>query len=174
MGVLRAAQPIVGRAHRMEATPVPLAQDPRQHVHLEVQLRRELGADQVRRACALPPRDQPPAIVVATVLRGEGGQVAGERRADAAARRRLVDVQALLGAAGIAPAERPAASLIVDADYGVPHFRGVGAGAAGQLGQHLVEVPLQELTLTAEPLLTAVHVWWSEDNNTASNIVLGA
>lgn len=117
----------------MEATPVSLAQDPREHIHFEVQLRRELGADQVRRARAFPACDQPPAFAVTTVLRRESRRVAGERRADAATRRRLVDVQALLRAAGIPPTELPAVRLIVDADHGVRHLRRVGAGAAGQL-----------------------------------------
>lgn len=172
MGVFWAAQSIVGWPHRMEATPVSLAQDPRQHIHFEVQLRWELSADQVRRACAFPPRDQPAAIVVTTVLRCKSRWVAGKCWADAATRWWLVDVQALLGATGITPAELPATSLIVDTDHSVPHFRGVGAGAAGQLRQDLVEVSLEELTLTVEPFLTAVHIYWKEDSNTTINCVL--
>lgn len=57
-------------------------------------------------------------------------------------------------------------SLVVDTDHSVRHLRGVGAGAARQLRQDLVEVPLEELTLTVEPLLTAVHIFWKEDSNT--------
>lgn len=151
----------------MEATPVSLAQNPRQHIHFEVQLGRKLGANQVRRACAFSSRDQPPAVVVTTVLCRKGSRVAGQCRADAAARRRLVDVQALLGAAGVVPAERPSVSVIVDTDHGVRGFERVGAGAVGQLRQHLMEVPLQELTLTIEPFLTAVYICWKEDSNTA-------
>lgn len=56
-------------------------------------------------------------------------------------------------------------SLIVDTDHSVPHFRWVGAGAAGQLRQDLLEVPLEELTLTVEPLLTAIHIYWKGDSN---------
>lgn len=146
----------------MESTPVSLAQDPRQHVHFEVQLGRKLSTDQIRRARAFPPRDQPPALAVTTVLRRQGGRVARQRRADAAPRRRLVDVQALLGAAGVAPTELPVVGLVVDTDHGVGDLGGVGAGAAGQLGQDLVEVPLEELALTVEPLLAAVHICQKE------------
>lgn len=131
MGVFWAAQPITGWPHHVEATPVPLAQDPRQHVHLEMQLLRELGADQVRRARAFPPRDQLAQIIVATMLRCESGRVARKRRANAAARRRLVDVQPLLGTTGVSPAKRPAVSLVVETDHCVRYFRRVGAGAAG-------------------------------------------
>lgn len=160
MGVFWAAQPVAGWPYHVEATPVPLAQDPRQHVHLEVQLLRELGADQIRRARAFPPRDQLAEVIVAAVLRREGGRVAGERRADAAARRGLVDVQPLLGAAGVSPAKRPAASRVVEADHRVRRLGRVGAGAAGQLRQNLVQIPLQELALAVEPFLTAVHICW--------------
>lgn len=149
----------------MEATPVSLAQDPRQHVHFEVKLWGELGTDQVRRACAFAPRDQMPSIAVTAVLRRESGRVTGKRRPDAVLSRWLVDVQALLGAACIAPAELLPVRLVIDADHSVSHLRGVGAGAAGQLGQDLLEVPLEEFTLTVEPLLTAVHIFWKGDRN---------
>lgn len=149
----------------MEATPVSLAENPRQHIDFKVQLGGELNADQVRRPCAFPACDEPTAVAVTALLRGEGRRVAGKCRADAAPRRRLVDVQSLLGAAGIAPAERSAAALVVDADHGVRRFRRVGAGAAGHLRQHLVEVPLEELALTVQPLLTAVHIFGKDKSN---------
>lgn len=142
----------------MEAAPVPLAQDPGQHIHFEVQLMWKLRADQVRRACAFTSRDQPSTVVVTTVLSCKSRRVAGKCWANAAAGWRLVDVQALLGAAGIAPSERSAVSLIVDADHRVCYFGRVGAGAAGQLRQHLVEVLLEEITLAIEPFLTAVNI----------------
>lgn len=115
----------------MEATPVSLAQDPGQHVNFEVELRRELGTNEVRRACAFPPCDQLPTVAVATVLGCKSRRVTGKRRADAVTRRRLVDIQTLLGTACIPPTEVPAAGLIIEADHGVGHLRGVGAGAAG-------------------------------------------
>lgn len=86
MGVFWAAQSVIGWPHHVEATPVPFAQDPRQNVNFEVQLLGELGADQVWRARALPPGDQPSTIVVAALLCGQSRRVAGERRANAAAR----------------------------------------------------------------------------------------
>lgn len=146
----------------MEAAPVPLAQDPGQHVDFEVELGRELGADEVGRARAFPPCDQLPTVAVATVLGCERGGVTGKRGADAVACRRLVDVQTLLGTAGVPPAEVAGAALVVEADHGVGHLRGVGAGAAGQLRHDQVEVALQELALTVEPLLTAVHICGTE------------
>lgn len=146
----------------MEATPVSLAQDPGQHVHFEVELGRELGTNEVRRACAFPPRDQLPAVAVATVLGCKSRGVTGERGADAVACRRLVDVQTLLGTACVAPTELAGAALVVEADHGVGHLRGVGAGAAGQLRHDLMEVALQELAFTVEPLLAAVHVFRRE------------
>lgn len=142
----------------MKATPVPFAQDPRQDVHLEVQLLRELGADEVRRARAFPPRDQAPTVAVATMLRRQSGRVAGKRRANAAARRGLVDVQPLCRAAGVAPAERPPSGLVVEAHHGVRRFGRVRAGAAGQLRQDLLQIPLEKVTLAVQPLLTAVHI----------------
>lgn len=142
----------------MEAAPVSFTQDPGQHVHFEVQLRRELCADQVGRARALPPCDQPPAVIITTLLRRQCGRVSRERRADAVACRWLVDVQALLGAAGIAPAERPAVGLVMDTDHRIGHLGREGTGAAGELGQDLVDVPLEELALAVQPLLTAVHI----------------
>lgn len=149
----------------MEATPVSLAQDPGQHVHFEVELRRELGTNEVRRACAFPPCDQLPAVAVATVLGCKSGRVTGKRRADAVACRRLVDVQPLLGTARIPPTELPAAGLIIEADHGVGHLRGVAAGATGQLRHDLMQVALQELAFAIEPLLTAVHVFREEKQN---------
>ena len=166
MRVLGARQPAVGRSHGVETAPVAPTEDPGQHVHLEVQLGGELGADQVGRAGALPPREQPPALVVAALLRRQRGRVAGERGADAGARRRLVHVQALGGAAGVAPPEGPATRLVGEADHRVGRRRRVGAGAAGQLGQHLVEVALEEVALAAQPLLAGVHVWRLEGSRT--------
>lgn len=162
MGVFGALESVIRRPHRMEATPVSLAQDPGQHVNFEVELRRELGTDEVRRACAFPPCDQLPAVAVATVLGRKSLRVTGKRRADAVARRWLVDVQTLLGTAGVPPTELPTAELVVQADHGVGRLGGVGAGAAGQLGHDLMEVALQELAFTIEPLLTAVHIFRKE------------
>lgn len=156
----------------MEAAPVSLAQDPRQHVHFEVELRWKLCADQVRRTCAFTPCYQLPAIAVTTLLRCESRRVARKRWADAVASWWLVDIQALLGAASITPAELPAMSLVIDTDHSVRHLRGEGAGAAGQLRQDLMEVPLEELTLTVEPLLTAVHIFWRDDSSVTWNRVL--
>lgn len=174
VGICRAAQSVVGWPHRMEATPVPFAQDPGQHVHFEVELGRKLGADQVRRARAFTSRDQLPAIAVAAVLCCQCGRVAGKRRADAVACRRLVNVQAFLGAAGVAPAKLAAVRLVVDADHGVRHLGRVGAGAAGQLSQHLMDVLLEELALAVEPLLAAVHIFWRERQNVRTDSQLTA
>lgn len=159
VGVFWAVLSVVGRPHRMEATPVPFAQDPGQHVHFEVELRGELGADQVRRARAFASSDQLPAVAVAAVLCCQGGRVAGKCRTDAVARRGLVNVQAFLGAAGVAPAELAPVGLVIDTDHCVSHLRGIGARAAGQLSQDLMEVLLEELTLAVEPLLAAVHIF---------------
>lgn len=143
--VLGALQPVVGGSDRVEPAPVPLAQDPGQDVHLVVQLGGELGADQVRRSRPFPPRDQSHAVVVATVLLRQHGAVVGQHGADAEAGRGLVDVEPLLGAAGVPPAVRLAEPGVLDVDGAVDHLGGVGAGAAGQLGEHLVQVLLQEV-----------------------------
>ena len=133
----------------MEATPVPLAQDPGEHVHLVMQLGRELGADQIRRPGPFASRDQLHVVVVATVLRGQRGALVGQHGADAEAGRRLVDVQAFFGPAGIAPPIRLALLLVGDVDGAVDGLRGVAARAAGELCQNLVKVLLEEVVLAA-------------------------
>lgn len=159
MGVFWAVLSVVGRPHCMEAAPVSFAQNPWQHVHFEVELRGELSADQVRHARPFPSRNQLPALTVAAVLCCQGGRVAGKGWTDAVACRWLVNVQAFLWATGIAPAELAPVGLVIDTDHCVSHLRRVGARAAGQLSQHLMKVPLEELTLAVEPLLAAVHIF---------------
>lgn len=60
--------------------------------------------------------------------------------------------------------------VIIEADHGVRHLRGVAAGAAGQLRHDLVQVPLQELAFTIEPLLTAVHIFRKEGKQLDSKL----
>lgn len=62
--------------------------------------------------------------------------------------------------------------LIIEADHGVRHLRGVGAGAAGELRHDLMEVPLQELAFTIEPLLTAVHIFRKEGEKIGFKVIL--
>lgn len=86
VGVFWAMLSVVGRPNFVEAAPVSFAQDPRQDVHFEVELRGELSADQVRHARTFASRDQLAALAVAAVLRCQGGRVAGKCRTDAVAR----------------------------------------------------------------------------------------
>lgn len=151
--------PIVGRPHGVVPAPVALAEDPGQHVHLVVQLRGELGADEVGDAGTLAPGDEAGVLVIAAVLGCQRRAVQREHGAQAEARRRLVDVEALLGAAGIPPAEALPLPLIPQVDGAVNGLQRVGAGAAGQVCQHLAEVLGEEVTLAVQPLLAAVHVW---------------
>lgn len=124
-----------------------------------MQLWGELGADEVGDAGPLAAGDEAGVLVVATVLGSQGGAVEGEHGAQAEARRRLVDVQALLGAAGIPPSEALALLLIPQVDSTVDGLQRVGAGAAGQVRQHLAQVLGEEVALAVQPLLTAVHLW---------------
>lgn len=100
----------------MIPAPVTLAEDPGQHVHLVVQLRGELGADEVGHTGPLAAGDEAGVLVVAAVLGGQGGAVQGQHGAQAETRRRLVDVQALLGPAGIPPSEALALLLVPQVD----------------------------------------------------------
>lgn len=143
----------------MVAAPVALAEDPGQHVHLVVQLWGELGADKVGDAGPFATGDETGVLVIAAVLGSQGGAVEGEHGAQAEACRRLVDVQALLGAAGVPPSEALALLLIPQVDGTVDSLQWVGAGAAGQVCQHLAQVLGEEVALAIQPLLTAVHLW---------------
>lgn len=143
----------------MVAAPIALAEDPGQHVHFVVQLWGELGADEVGDASPLATGDEAGVLIVAAVLGSEGGAVEGEHGAQAEARRGLVDVQALLGATGVPPSEALALPLIPQVDSTVDGLQRVGAGAAGQVRQHLAQVLGEEVALAVQPLLTAVHLW---------------
>lgn len=158
-GVVSTPSPVVGGPDGVVAAPVALAEDPGQHVHLVVQLRGELGADEVGDAGPLAAGDEAGVLVVAAVLGSQGGAVEGEHGAQAEARRRLVDVQALLGATGVPPSEALALPLIPQVDGTVDGLQWVGAGAAGQICQHLAHVLGEEVALAVQPLLTAVHLW---------------
>lgn len=103
----------------MIPAPVTLAKDPGQHVHLVVQLWRELGADEVGDPSPLATGDEAGVLIVAAVLGSQGGAVQGQHGAQAEACRWLVDVQALLGAAGIPPSEALALLLIPQVDGAV-------------------------------------------------------
>lgn len=151
--------PIVGRPHGMIPAPVALAEDPGQHVHLVVQLWGELSADEVGDASTLAPGDEAGVLVIAAVLGRQRRAVQREHGAQAEARRRLVDVQALLGAAGVPPAEALSLPLVPQVDSAVNGLQRVGAGAAGQVRQHLAEVLGEEVALAVQPLLAAVHIW---------------
>lgn len=158
-GVVSTPLPVVGGPDGVVAAPVTLAEDPGQHVHLVVQLRGELGADEVRDAGPLAAGDEAGVLIVAAVLGSQGGAVKGEHGAQAEACCGLVDVQALLGAAGIPPSEAPALLLIPQVNGTVDSLQWVGAGAAGQVRQHLAQVLGEEVALAVQPLLTAVHLW---------------
>lgn len=129
--VVGTKQPVVGWPHRVEAAPVPLTQDPGQHVHFVMQLRRELRTDEVRSARPFTPRDKLCVVVVATVLRSQGGAIRGDHGARAEVSGRLVNVQAFFGAGGVAPAVGLTQRLVEDVDGVVDGLGRVGAGAAG-------------------------------------------
>lgn len=117
----------------MISAPVPLAEDPGQHVHFVVQLRGELGADEVRCPGPLPSGNQLGVLIVAAMLGSQGGAVQGEHGAQAESSSGFVDVQALLGPAGIPPAKVLALSFISQVNGTVNGFQGVEAGTAGQV-----------------------------------------
>lgn len=129
--VLRAPQSVVGWTYGVEAAPVSFAQDPWKHVHLVMELRRELGADKVGRTGTFTPRDQLHVLVVAAVLGGERGAVERQHGAHAEPRRRLVDIEALFGSAGVAPTVVLAQLVVEDVHGAVDDFGRVDAGAAG-------------------------------------------
>lgn len=157
-GVVSTPLPVVGGPDSVIPAPVPLAQDPGQHVHLVVQLRGELGADEVGDTGALAAGDEASVLIVAAVLGSQGGAVEGQHGAQAEASRGFVDVQALLGAAGVPPSEALALLLIPQVDSAVHGLQGVRAGTAGQVRQNLAQVLGQEIALAVQPLLTAVHL----------------
>lgn len=152
----------------MVSAPVPFAEDPGQLVHLVVQLRGELGADEVGGPGPLAPRDQLGVLVVAAVLGGQRGTIQGEHGAQAETGGGLVDVQPFLGAAGIPPTEALALPLVSQVDGAVDRFQGVGAGAAGQVRQDFAEVFAEEVTLAVQPFLTAVYIWGGNQTNSTS------
>lgn len=76
----------------MEAAPVSFAQDPWKYVHLVMELRRELRADEVGRSGTFAPGDELHVLVVAAVLRGERGAVERQHGAHAEPCGRLVNI----------------------------------------------------------------------------------
>lgn len=76
------------------------------------------------------------------MLGGQCGALQGQHGANAVPGRGLVDLQLLLGPAGILPAEVLALDAVEDVGRAVGHLGGVGAGAAGQVVDHLVHVLL--------------------------------
>lgn len=158
LGVFRALLPVVGRPGLVVSAPVALADDPGQDVHLVMQVGRELRADEVGRARPFAAGDELHAVVVAAVLRRQRGGLQREHGADAVAGGGLVDLQLLLRAAGVLPAEVPAREGVVHVGRAVRHLGRVGARAAGQVVGHLGHVLLQEVALAVHPPLAAVGV----------------
>lgn len=115
----------------MEAAPVSFAQDPRKHVHLVMELWRELCADKVGCPGTFASGDQLHVLVVAAVLCGERGAVKRKHGAHAEPRRWLVDIEALFGSAGVAPPVGLAQLLIEDVHGTVDDLGRVDTGAAG-------------------------------------------
>lgn len=115
----------------MEAAPVTFAQDPWKHVHFVMELRREFDADEVRRSGTFAPGYELHVFVVAAVLCGERGAFGRQHGAHAELRRRLVDIQALFGSAGVAPSVGLAQLLIKDVHGAVDDLGRVDARAAG-------------------------------------------
>lgn len=115
----------------MEAAPVSFAQDPWKHVHLVMELWRELCADKVGRTSPFSSCDQLHVLVVAAVLCGERGAVKRKHGANAEPRRRLVDIEALFGSASIAPPVGLAQLLVEDVHGTVDDLGRVDTGAAG-------------------------------------------
>lgn len=141
-GALCALLSVVGRPSLVIPAPVTLADNPGQDVHLVVELRGELGADEVGRARPLAPGDELHVVTVAAVLRRQRGALQGQHGADAVPGRGLVDLQLLLGPTGVLPAEVLALDAVEDVSRAVGYLSGVGAGAAGQVIHHLVHVLL--------------------------------
>lgn len=129
--VLGALQSVVGRTYRVEAAPVSFAQNPWKNVHLVMELRRELGADEVRRSGTFAPGDQLHVLVVAAVLCCQRGAVERQHGAYTEPGRRLVDIEALFGSAGVAPPVGLAQLLVEDVHSAVDDLGRVDAGAAG-------------------------------------------
>lgn len=96
-----------------------------------MELRRELRADEVGRSGTFAPGDELHVLVVAAVLRGERGAVERQHGAHAEPCGRLVNIQALLGSAGVAPPVGLAQLLVEDVHGAVDDLGRVDAGAAG-------------------------------------------
>lgn len=139
-GALCALLPVVGRPRLVVPAPVALADDPGQDVHFVVEFSGELCAYEVGRAGPFAPGDELHVVTIATVLGSQRGAFEGQHGADAVPGRGLVDLQLLLGPAGVLPAEVLALDVVEDVGRAVGHLRGVGAGAAGQVIDHLVHV----------------------------------
>lgn len=115
----------------MEAAPVSFAQDPWKHVHLVMELRGELGADEVWRSGTFAPRNQLHVLVVAAVLCGKRGAIERQHGAHAEPRGRLVDIEALFGSAGVSPPIGLSQLLVEDVHRAVDDLGRVDTGAAG-------------------------------------------
>ena len=157
-GALGAPVSVVGGPGLVIPATVALADDPGQDVHFVVELRRELRADEVGRARPFAPGDELHVVAVAAVLGSQRGALQRQHGADAIPGCGFVDFQLLPGPAGVLPAEVLALEAVEDVRGAVGHLGGVGAGAAGQVVDHLVHVLLEELALAAHPALTAVRV----------------
>lgn len=131
---------IIGRPGLIIPAPVALADDPGQNVHFVVELSRELGADEIGRACPFAPGDELHVITIATVLGSQCGTLQGQHRADAVPGSRLVDLQFLFGSTSILPSEVLALDAVKDVGRAVSHLSGVGTRTAGQVVDHLVHV----------------------------------
>lgn len=123
-----------------------------------MQVSGELRADEVGRTCPFAPGDELHAVVVAAVLGRQRGGFQREHGADAIASSGFVDLQLLLWAAGVLPAEVAPRCGIVDVCGAVGHFSWVKAGAAGKVVGHFAHVFLEELTLAVHPTLATVCI----------------
>ena len=139
-GALRALLSVVGRPSLVIPAPVALADDPGQDVHFVVELGGELSADEVGRPRPFAPGDKLHVVAVATVLGSQRGALQGQHGANAIPGCGFIDLQLLLGPAGVLPAEVLALDAVEDVSCAVGHLGGVGAGAARQVVDHLMHV----------------------------------
>lgn len=115
----------------MKAAPVSFTQDPWEHIHFVMKLRRELCTDEVWGSGAFSSCDKLHVIIVAAVLCRQSGAVKGEHGANAEPGGGLVDVQSLFGAAGVSPSIGLLQLPVENVDSTVDHLGWVDAGAVG-------------------------------------------
>lgn len=154
--------PVVRWSGFIISTPVPFANDPRQNVHFVMKLCWELYADQVGSPCSFAPCYQLHTVIIAAVLRCQGGTLQGQHGPDAVASCRLIDLQFLLWPTRVFPAKILPLVPVIDICSAVGDFSGICARTSRKVIDHFMHVLLQKFTFAAHPSFTAVSIWEEE------------